>query len=295
MLEIFRAVMVHGGISAAARAIHVAQPAISRTIAELERATGLALFVKRGRHAVPTEDAVALHAQVDRSFIGLQEILRHAQLLREHRTGWVTLACLPALAHTVVPGVIARLRERLPHTAVRLQVASSHAVAQLVASRQCELGLSAAGVYSREVERLGRLQGECCCILPAGHRLASRRSIEVEQLAREPLVQLAAASPIRQALDALLGAHACTPQIVAETAQSASASQLVMQAIGVAVVDPFSAADHVRRGGHALRLKPGLPYAVDLIAHGDLRPGEAVRTLVALLNPSASARTRASV
>ena len=59
-LEAFVAICRLGTFRAAAEQIHITQPSISLRIAELEAAIGKALFVKRGRNAVLTQDGMTL-------------------------------------------------------------------------------------------------------------------------------------------------------------------------------------------------------------------------------------------
>lgn len=280
MIEVFRAVMVNGGISAAARALDVSQPSISRLVGDLERIARLTLFVKRGRSIAPTAQAVALFTVIDRSFVGMQEIVRYAQQLGEQQMGRLSIGCLAALGHSSLPSVIASLRETMPGVMVRIQIDSSPALAQLVASMQLDIGFVAAGVYPAGVERIGGVRGECRCILPPGHPLGDRSFVSVKHLKGAPFVALSGSSRIRQRIDEMMRGESASFNVVAETRQSISVSDLVMNGVGVSVIDPFVAAEHVRRGGVSVRFKPVVNYDVDIIAHGASRLSEAARTLV---------------
>jgi DNA-binding transcriptional LysR family regulator len=280
MIEVFRAVMLSGGISAAARALDVSQPSISRLIADLERTTRLALFVKRGRSIAPTAQAVALFSMIDRSFVGMQDIVRYAHQLGEQQMGRLSIGCLAALGHSSMPAAIAKLRKAMPDVTVRLQIDSSPAVAQLVASMQLDIGFVATGVYPTGVERIAGIRGECRCILPPGHPLGARSFLAVKDLAGQPFVALSGNSRIRQRIEESMRTGSASLNVVAETRWSISASDLAMHGVGLSVVDPFVAAEHVRRGGASVRFKPAIGFDVDVIAHGNSRPSEAARALV---------------
>lgn len=280
MIEVFRAVMVTGGISAAARALDVSQPSISRLMADLERATRLGLFVKRGRSIAPTAQAVSLFAVIDRSFVGMQEIARYAQQLVEQQMGRLSIGALAAVGHSTLPPIIAKLRQANPSLTVRVQIDASQAVAQLVASRQLDVGIIGSGVLPLGVERIAGTGRPCRCILPPGHPLGRESSVSVRHLSKLPFVSLSGNSRIRQRLEESARSQGAALNIVTETRQSISASDLVLQGVGVSVVDPFVAAEHQRRGGLAVRLTPTIPFDVDVIAHADSRPSDAVRALV---------------
>ncbi len=75
--------MLAGTMTAAAEAIRISQPAVSRLIRDLELELGLALFNRRGNLIELTEQARALLSQVERSFVGLEQIRAFAVGLRE--------------------------------------------------------------------------------------------------------------------------------------------------------------------------------------------------------------------
>ena len=68
-IEAFRTVIVTGGVTAAAQALHISQPAVTRLIHDLQYALGLKLFAKRGTRLVPTNEALSLYREVERQFV----------------------------------------------------------------------------------------------------------------------------------------------------------------------------------------------------------------------------------
>jgi DNA-binding transcriptional LysR family regulator len=85
-------------MTAAAEAIHVTQPAVSRLIRDLEQELGLALFHRRGNALIPTTEANALLTEVERSFIGMAQIRAFADDLRSGRHASLRIGVLPAMA-----------------------------------------------------------------------------------------------------------------------------------------------------------------------------------------------------
>lgn len=83
MIEAFRAAVLNGGMSAAADALGTSQSSVSRVIGDLQKLVGFQLFVKQGRTVKPTEEALALMAKVQQSFLGLEDIGRFSEQLRK--------------------------------------------------------------------------------------------------------------------------------------------------------------------------------------------------------------------
>lgn len=82
-LNLFRvmdAVFVHGGISGAARHLHLSQPAVSHAVARLREALGDPLFVRQGNRMLPTELTRRVMADVQGHLRGLQAVLEQAEV-----------------------------------------------------------------------------------------------------------------------------------------------------------------------------------------------------------------------
>src|SRR5262245_1355266 len=107
-VEVFRAVMTAGSVTGAAQGLHTSQPTISRELARMERLAGLALFERVRGRLRPTAQAYALFEEVQRSYAGLERIADTALRLRQFAQGRLSLACLPAFAHALLPGACAR-------------------------------------------------------------------------------------------------------------------------------------------------------------------------------------------
>jgi len=108
-LALFRSVMLHGNLSRAAEAVNSSQPTLSRELARLEQVLGFALFDRVRGRLRPTDRALVLLQEVERSFIGLEQIAQRARELRTLSSARLRLACLPALAHALVPHALLAL------------------------------------------------------------------------------------------------------------------------------------------------------------------------------------------
>jgi DNA-binding transcriptional LysR family regulator len=87
-IEVFHAVYANGSISAAARALHVSQPAVSKVLRHTEAQLAIRLFdLVRGR-LVPTDEAHALFREVDEVFSRISSLQLTANNLRKSSSHW---------------------------------------------------------------------------------------------------------------------------------------------------------------------------------------------------------------
>ena len=141
-LEYFVAVVEHGGFSAAARALHVAQPSLSRSIGKLEHELEVALFHRVGRTAVLSAAGETLADRARLVLRDLDALRAAARTLGEGVTGRVEVAATSSSGLEPVTAVIAELRERHPGVTVATTSALSAAeVVAMVLQGRCEAGV----------------------------------------------------------------------------------------------------------------------------------------------------------
>ena len=86
-IEAFRAVMMFGTMTAAARELHTSQPSISRLVTELEERLQFKLFVRGASRLTPTDEGSAFYREVEHSFSGLAYLNQAAHEIRVSGTG----------------------------------------------------------------------------------------------------------------------------------------------------------------------------------------------------------------
>lgn len=127
-LSRFRAVYEHGSLSAAARALGLSQPALSRSLQRLEQRAGAPLFERHTRSLRPTELARTLYRQVSRILDESAGLDRLVEGFHDGRSGLVRLGCgpfLPDLLTLRLAGPLQRSRATMD-TGVRLEIHSDH-------------------------------------------------------------------------------------------------------------------------------------------------------------------------
>jgi DNA-binding transcriptional LysR family regulator len=130
LMRSFLAVIDHGSLLGAARALRGSQPTVGRHVAALERQLGTALFERTARGLVPTAaaGAVAEHARAMQHHA--DTIRRTVAGQREQATGTVRITASQTVACYLLPPILAALREVLPGIAIEL--VASNALSNLL-------------------------------------------------------------------------------------------------------------------------------------------------------------------
>ena len=257
--------MLTGMVTRAAELLYVTQPAVTRLIADLELAAGFTLFERRKKRLVPTPEAHQLYAEVEKSFISVERIGQIAEGIRDFRKGSLQVASMPAMALDCLPTVMRRFLQRRPDISVSLQIRSSERVLEWLATQQFDIGFIATDASHAAVEIETLLTTRLVCVMPDGHHLALNRVITPVDLRHEPFVSLGPELGIRFHIDAVFAEADIPQRRIIEVQLSAAACSLVLQGIGVSLVDPVTAANYLSRGVVARPFQPGIPFVFSVV------------------------------
>ncbi|WP_265975549.1 LysR substrate-binding domain-containing protein [Brucella intermedia] len=255
-VEAFRAVMLTGSTTAAAQMLNSSQPNISRSIAQLEKLSGLTLFERLPGKLVPTNDGRSFFKEVQRSFRGLRQLDDAAKRIRRFTGGSLTIAAIQTLALGLIPRTIKRFVQQYPDASIAVHTGHSSAVSQWVDDQTCDIGVVALlnDTYGLEHEVLYEV--DAVCALPKGHHLATKAVIEPRDLENELQISLPRNEFGSSVVDGVFDEAGISREIKLETSHSAIACALVAQGLGVAVVNPFAALDYRQT---EITVRPFLP------------------------------------
>jgi DNA-binding transcriptional LysR family regulator len=272
-LEAFRAVMRSGSVTEAGKLLRLTQPTISKLIAQLERSSGLKLFVRDKGRLVPRPEAEKLLRQADRVFSAVEELGRNAKRLATGAGGHLRIVAIPPLAMRFLPDAVTSFLERRPDVRITLNVRGSSYVPNWIATQQADIGFTSSATSAAGMASEGFMSGAAVCILPKGHRLAAARTIRPRDLEREEIISLGRETAFSHLLDRVFAEAGVTRNVIAETGYSMIAGRMVANGRGLAIIDPVSALDQFDSGDVVLRaFEPEVRFEIKLVhpAHGGL-------------------------
>ena len=188
-LKVLKEVAERGSFSAAAESLAYTQSAVSQQIAALEREAGTTLVERNARGVRLTDAGRALVDHADVILARLADAEAEVEAIAGLRGGRLRLASFPSAGATIMPEAIARFRERHPAVELTLEPAEPEpSIARLRAGEaDVVIDITAGFRPPRDdgVERLHLLDDPMYVALPAGHPLARKRDLELEELADE--------------------------------------------------------------------------------------------------------------
>lgn len=240
-LEVFNAIVSAGSITAAARLLHISQPGVSRTLSSLEREIGFALFKRDKKRVVITPEGTSFYEEVRRSYLGLDRLAQAAREIRELRRVHVRIASMPALSYGMVPSAMKTFLDRNPTTKITFEVHVSPHVIESVANQWVDIGIAQVASEYPGLRTHSAFRADCVCVMPIGHPYCDKEVIRIADLRAQPFVALPPHTMAGSQFSLFTAdSEPIVPRI--ETLGTLAACAMVAEGIGLAIVDPFSAA-----------------------------------------------------
>jgi DNA-binding transcriptional LysR family regulator len=187
-LHVLMAVVQAGSMSKAAALLNTGQPAISRSISELEHELGVRLL-DRGRQGVkPTQYGRALLDGGTAVFDDLRQTVKSISFLADPTVGEVRIGCNPFLAASFVATVIERLSRRYPRAAFRLTPAYVETLYRELTERNVDFLIArrSGSLADERLDHEALFDDTYWVMAGAKNPLARRRGIELAELVNEP-------------------------------------------------------------------------------------------------------------
>jgi len=274
-IEVFRAVMHAGSVTAAAAALHSSQPTISRELARLEQLLGYALFERQRGRLKATARALRLFDEVQRSFQGLERVISRANELGRAEQERLNILCLPALGHALLPAVSAAFLASHPAAQLSITPQESPLLEEWMSAQRFDLGLSEQRqtVAGTRLERLTSLDE--LCVLPAGHALLAKPVLSPADFEGERFISLAAEDPYRIELDRIFAAAGVQRRMQLQTHSAVAVCAMVEAGLGLAIVNPLTALACTNERLQWRRFAVSLPFELNALLP-EHRPAQAL-------------------
>jgi DNA-binding transcriptional LysR family regulator len=252
------AIRDHGSFAKAAEALHIAQPALSKSVARIEHELRLTLFTRTSTGSELTPMGEMIAARAERVMAATQNLERDAALAAGGDAGVVRLGVATSLRDALLPPLLLKIVEAHPHLKLQIELGAGNRLLPLVQSRDLDLALCAADASNTSLAYVEAMQAELMFMASADHPLASERSITIERLAEFPCAG---------------------PNIPGQTASVFLGRESAAGSLDAYLANDFEALMPLVRAGHAVLVAPCF------FVYQALRSGRLVRLDVAWTVP----------
>jgi LysR family hydrogen peroxide-inducible transcriptional activator len=235
-LRYFCAVARHGTFTRASEVEHVAQPSLSQQIQKLEAELGARLFDRLPRSAKLTVFGKAFLPKAERILHDLEAAKTELRDMSGNEKGEVIVGIIPTIAAYLLPKLLNDFTVRHPLITLNIIEDITPTLLQRLHDGTIDMAVAALPIAGSELTSVDLFEERFYAVLPEKHRLASRASINLPELNREPFLLLKEGHCFRDSVIAACQKSKMSPSIVFESGQFATILAMVSAGMGVSAV-----------------------------------------------------------
>lgn len=252
-LKAFVEVVRQGGFSAAAKTLNATQPTISKAVMQIEAELGLAVLDRIGHRSRPTAAGDIVYRRALAMLTLRDDLIAELDELRGLKRGVLRLGLPPIGSSVLFAPLFAAYRARHPGIDIQLVEQGSKRLEELLATGEVELAASLLPVADdldwQEVRR-----DPLAALLPAGHPLAARQAVTLDELRATPFILFESGFALNQVILDACGRRGFTPKVAARSAQIDFIIELVAAGVGVAFLPRLIAEQRAAPSVHRVLL-----------------------------------------
>ncbi|MEK4437188.1 MULTISPECIES: selenium metabolism-associated LysR family transcriptional regulator [Paenibacillus] len=257
-LHIFYTVAEKGSFSAAAQALHMTQPAVTMQIQSLEDYFGTKLLHRSTKKIELSEAGRTLLPHAKRSVELVRQTDEAMSAFTQMLQGRLQLGASLTIGEYVLPRMLGPFARQYPDISIVMKVMNTTQIMDDILKHQLNFGLIEAPIHHPDMIVEPVMQDELKLIVPAGHALADRGEVELEEVMAYPFVLREKGSGTRQVMEDQLQKKNIDPQdmnVVMELGSTGAVKSAVEAGVGITMLSPSSVQ-------HELAL--GLVHIVDI-------------------------------
>jgi DNA-binding transcriptional LysR family regulator len=220
-----------------AQRLAIDQSALTRRIQRLEQSLGFALFERTTREVSLTPAGRAFYEANAGLILGFAASVKAARRVAEGKAGLLRIAYMAFAALDIMPDAVARFRAEAPHVDVGLTYMRTQGQKLALSEGQLDLGYMIGPFDHGEFNSLAVASDPLCVVMPAGHPLAERRTIDPVDLAGVPMVlgEMGEWEAYRWRLDEMFATSGVKLSLAMEASSTMALIGLVKAGLGVTI------------------------------------------------------------
>jgi DNA-binding transcriptional LysR family regulator len=248
-LRLFAAVAKYRSFSQAAESLHISQPAVSKTVRELETNLGSPLLERGPGGVRPTEAGRILLEHAVVLFAAEHAAEEALDALRGLHRGTLRIGASTTIATYYLPPFLSRFHSAYPNLELRITSANTQTVADLLLSRELDVALVEGPIEASDLVVKHWREDELVVVAAVTHALALKSEcIDIQALKDELIVFREPGSGTRAVAWQGLKELGFIPTRLLEVSSNEAIIQVVAAGLGIGIVSSVVAADLIAAG-----------------------------------------------
>lgn len=204
-LEALVSIAEHGSFQRAAETLNLSQTALSHRLRKIEADLGTPLLIRSPREVSLTRAGQDLLSDARRLLKELGDSYAAVRARARHSRRQLSIACLPTIAHTMLPEVLHDFGDRMPDVELTLHDIAAHRIAEVVQAGQAEFGVTIVSAQLPDLRVRALFDEPYELLVSDRHPLAPREAVMRADMAGLVMARISTQYKNRQLVDDALG------------------------------------------------------------------------------------------
>ena len=272
-IEVFHAVYSNGSVSAAARALNVSQPSVSKTLRHAETLIGFPLFRRAAGRLIPTEDAHILFGDVADIQDKVQALREASRNMRRGTQGTLRISALPSLALDALPAAVAKFLTTHGDVRFDLQTVHHDDLLRKLFERETDIAIAYEAPANAPLANTPLGRGELVALYREQDMPDAPPRLPLATLAGHRFISPVASGPLGRSFARELDRAGVVLDDVVSARTFHIATSLVRHGVGLTVVDSFTVQASMAPGLAWRPLEPAVGFEVSAMFLANRPPG----------------------
>lgn len=278
-LRALSAVQAAGSITAAAKQLHLTQPAVTLQLRNLQERAGLPLIHRAGDRMMLTDAGVEVRALAERIEAALLDCKQALDMIAGRNGGRVSIGAV-STAQYFVPFAMATFSQRFPKIDVTLRIGNRQDIHEALRGYTLDIAVMGQPPDDLDVEVRPLGKHPHVIVAATNHPLAGRRSLAAKDLAGEIFITREPGSGTRMLMEQFFRRSGLSPKIGMATDSNEAIKQSAIAGLGIAFISLHTISHELGERRLAILKVKGLPV---------MRQWHAIRRTDKILLPPAQA------
>jgi DNA-binding transcriptional LysR family regulator len=289
-LKIFYMAAKHGSLSAAAEAMCITQPAVTKGIQRLQEYYEIKLFNRFGKKMALTDAGEVLYGIAESIFEMENQAEESLRDFQQRKRGFIRILSSESFGSYYLPSIINRFSKANPGIRISVDLLPTEQIVEKTAALGNDLGFISYPVPHKKLFMREILEDSYQIIVPPGHPFALKAVIEPEDLAGQPVIVHEKGSAPRKSTEEFAGKHNIHHTIPLELSNNEAMKTAVEEGVGIAIITRRVVSKEIEMGKlRAIPLSdPAMTRKFYLIHHKDKYLSRPLQSLIDMVDHWAS-------
>ena len=289
-LKIFYMAAKHGSLSAAAEAMCITQPAVTKGIQRFQEYYEIKLFNRFGKKMALTDAGEVLYGIAESIFEMENQAEESLRDFQQRKRGFIRILSSESFGSYYLPFIINRFSKANPRIRISVDLLPTEQIVEKTVALSNDLGFISYPVPHKKLFMREILEDSYQIIVPPGHPFALKAVIEPEDLAGQPVIVHEKGSAPRESTEEFARKHNINLTIPLELSNNEAIKTAVEEGVGIAIITRRVASKEIEVGKlRAIPLSdPAMTRKFYLIHHKDKYLSRPLQSLIDMVDHWAS-------